>query len=232
MITLHQFAAVPWLPNPSPFCMKVENYLRMAAVPFEPNYKASPIKAPKKKLPFITDDAKTIADSGFIIEYLKKTYGDPLDAAVSAPDRAMATALVRLMEEHLYWSLVYSRWSDDASWPQTRTVFFAELPAPLRAIVPSLARKGIRESLAGHGMGRHSRDEIYALGRADLDVLSEFLGEKDFFLGKKPTTLDATAYAFIANVLVAPFETPLKEHAATLSNLAPYCARMKAKYYA
>lgn len=232
MIVLHQFAPPPWLPNASPFCMKVENYLRMAAVPFETNDKASPLSAPKKKLPFITDGDKKIADSAFIVDYLKATYGDPLDAAVSAPDRAMATALCRLMEEHLYWSLIYSRWIDDASWPATRALFFGGMPAPLRAVLPHVVRRGIRQSLFGHGMGRHSADEIYAVGKADLTVLSEFLGAKAFFLGPKPTSLDATAYAFLANVVSAPFETPLKVHAATLPNLAPYCARMKAKYYA
>ena len=212
--------------------MKVENYLRMTAVPFETNGKASPLKAPKKKLPFITDGEKTVADSSMIVEHLKTTYGDSLDAALSASDRVIATAFSRLMEEHLYWAIVYSRWIDDAFWPETRAQLFGGMPAPLRAIVPHLARKNVRAQLIGHGMGRHTPDEIYGLGKADLTALSEFLGEKDFFLGTKPTSVDATAYAFIANVVVAPMETPLKVHAATLPNLAAYCARMKAKYYA
>ncbi len=33
MITLHQFARVWDIPNLSPFCSKVETYLRMAGIP-------------------------------------------------------------------------------------------------------------------------------------------------------------------------------------------------------
>lgn len=231
MITLHQFASMPWLPNASPFCMKVENYLRMAAIPFETDDKATPLKAPKRKLPFITVGDKTIADSGFILEYLKKTYGDPLDAALTGSDRAMGMALTRMIEEHLYWAIVYARWIDEEFWPQTRALFFGGIPAILRPVITRVVRKSTRASLAGHGMGRHTPEEIYSLGKADLSVLSELLGDKPFFFGEKPTSFDATAYAFIAHVVVPPFETPLKKHAATLPNLAPYCARMKAKYY-
>jgi hypothetical protein len=35
MIKLYQFNAAWGLPNPSPFCMKVETYLRMVSLPYE-----------------------------------------------------------------------------------------------------------------------------------------------------------------------------------------------------
>jgi hypothetical protein len=35
LITLHQFAPAFGLPNASPFCMKLETYLRMAGLPCE-----------------------------------------------------------------------------------------------------------------------------------------------------------------------------------------------------
>ena len=78
MIKLYQFKPAWGLPNPSPFCMKVETYLRMAGLPYEAINGALPFKAPKKKLPYIEDGTQLIADSGFILEYLKATHGDPL----------------------------------------------------------------------------------------------------------------------------------------------------------
>ena len=71
MIKLYQFQPAFGLPNASPFCMKVENYLRMAVLPYEIAPNASHFKAPKGKLPYIEDGAKVVADSSFIIEYLK-----------------------------------------------------------------------------------------------------------------------------------------------------------------
>ena len=62
MITLNQFARVWGIPNPSPFCTKVETYLRMAGIPYEVA-DAVPPQAPKGKLPYITDGGRKIADS-------------------------------------------------------------------------------------------------------------------------------------------------------------------------
>ena len=79
MIILHQFPPAFDLPNASPFCMKLELYLRMAGLPYRNRYTLELHRAPKGKLPWIDDDGTTVADSGFIIEYLKGKYGDPLD---------------------------------------------------------------------------------------------------------------------------------------------------------
>jgi len=84
MIKLYQFKPAWGLPNPSPFCMKVETYLRMAGLSYEVIHGAVPFKAPKKKLPYIEDGTQVVADSGFIFKYLKQTYGDELDENLSA----------------------------------------------------------------------------------------------------------------------------------------------------
>ena len=45
------------------------------------------------------------------------------------------------------------------------------------------------------------RPEIYALGHADIAALSDFLAGKAYFLGDRPTALDATAYAIAARTI-------------------------------
>ena len=49
MIRLHQFKRQWGIANPSPFCMKVETYLRMTGLAYEVIEEASPLNAPKKK---------------------------------------------------------------------------------------------------------------------------------------------------------------------------------------
>ena len=61
MIKIHQFEPAFGLPNASPFCMKLETYLRMAGIPFAlatPNMQDMR-KAPKGKMPFIDDKGKS-----------------------------------------------------------------------------------------------------------------------------------------------------------------------------
>ncbi|MEZ5650951.1 MAG: glutathione S-transferase family protein [Burkholderiaceae bacterium] len=231
MIRLYQFAPAFGLPNASPFCMKVENYLRIAGLPFELVNGADVMKAPKRKLPYIDDDGQIVADSSFIIEHLKARHGDRLDGGLSASERAISLAFQRLLEENSYWVAVYSRWADEANWPTTRDAFFGAMPLPLRWFVPSLARRGVLGQMRGHGMGRHSAEEIYAIGKRDVDALADFLGEKPFMMGEQPTSIDATVHAFMANLLWVPADSPVQRHARTRPNLEAYCQRMKARFY-
>ena len=46
-------------------------------------------------MPYIVDGDKKIGDSNFIIDYLKQTYGDPLNAHLTASDRAISLAMPR-----------------------------------------------------------------------------------------------------------------------------------------
>ncbi|MDP1901418.1 MAG: glutathione S-transferase family protein [Rubrivivax sp.] len=232
MIKLIQFAPAFGLPNASPFCMKLETYLRMAALPFELVNSGDLMKAPKKKLPYIDDDGTVVADSSFVIDYLKGRYGDPLDGALTPSERALATAFQRLFEENLYWAVVHTRWVQPEGWAMTRQAFFGRLPVPLRWFVPALARRSLVAEMKGQGMGRHSDAEIHAIGCRDVGAVADFLADKPFMLGEKPSSLDATAHAFLANLLWAPVDSPIQRHARARPTLEAYCQRMKARYFA
>jgi glutathione S-transferase len=234
MITLYQFEPAFGLPNASPFCMKLETYLRMAALPFEaPPSKLQDLgKAPKGKMPYINDGGTLLADSSLIIEHLKHTYGDTLDGWLTAQQKATALAFQRLMEENLYWAVVHTRWAEPAGWALTKAAFFDKMPVPLKWLVPTLARRGMRKQLHAHGMGRHSRAEIHAIGMRDITALADFLADKPYFMGDEPCSLDATAYAFLANLVVPPVESPLKQHALKYPQLLAYCERMRGRYFA
>ncbi|MBE0623772.1 MAG: glutathione S-transferase family protein [Burkholderiales bacterium] len=212
--------------------MKLETYLRMAGLPYELVNSGDVMKAPKRKLPYIDDGGTIVSDTSFIIEYLKGRYGDPLDAALSPRDRALATAFQRLLEENLYWAVVHTRWVQEDGWALTRQAFFGGLPVPLRWIIPPLARRGMLSEMRGQGIGRHSVQEIHAIGCRDVTAIADFLADKQYMLGEQPSSLDAAAYAFLANLLWAPVDSPIRHHAQGLPKLDAYCQRMKARYYA
>ncbi len=233
MIKLYQFEPAFGLPNASPFCMKLENYLRMTALPFEipaPSMKDLQ-KAPKGKMPYIDDNGKILADTSFIIDYLKSTYGDKLDGWLSAEQKAVALAFQRLMEEDLYWTVVHTRWADPEGWAKTKPAFFGRMPVPLKWFVPSLARRGLIKEMHGHGMGRHTAEEVHTIGKRDITALADFLGDKPYMMGNEPCSLDATAYAFLANLVLAPVESVLKQHTEQYPQLKAYCERMRSRYY-
>ena len=231
MIKLYQFARSWGIPNLSHFCVKLETYLRMTHLPYE-IVETLPLKAPRGKLPYIEDNGHKIADTRLILKYLKTTYGNSLDAHLTNEEQANATAVQRLLEEHVFWVSMVSRWKyTDANWQTTKQAIFNVLPPIIRDLAAAIYRVRIKSQFVGHGIGRLSLDEIFDLGKQDIDSLANFLGTKAYFMGDKPTSLDASAYGILINTLGCPIESPLKEHALTHKNLLTYCQRMQAEFF-
>jgi glutathione S-transferase len=230
MITLHQFARTWEIPNVSPFCSKVETYLRMTGIPYRVA-DAVPPRAPKGKLPYITDGRKKIADSRFIIEYLRDQYDVDLDRGLRPPERAESVAFQRMIENDLHWAVMWSRWSQPHNWPAFKHAIFGGLPPVLRDGIAWYAKTQMRKQIRAQGLGRNTESEIFHLGKQDLTALSDHLANKPFFMGDRPTTLDASAFGFLTNVLWCPVESPLKTHAQSLGNLVAFCERVRDRYF-
>lgn len=231
MITLYQFPSSLGIRCPSPPCLKLETYLRMTELPYQVAANADVLKAPKKKFPYIEDQGRVIPDSSFIINYLKDTYGDPLDRHLSAGQKSIMLGMRRLMEENLYWAMFYSRWAEEEAWAVVREQFFAHLPVPIKWLVPNVVRRNALRDIYGQGMGRHSREEVYDIGIQDIQAISDFLGDQPYLMGDQPTSLDATGYGTLVNLLRASVGSPMQEYGLKLENLGAYCDRMHARYW-
>jgi len=232
MIKLFGFGPQFGVPDPSPFVMKVDAYLRMTGIEFkfEPGID-NLRKAPKGKLPFIEDDGEVIADSFFIIEHLRQKYHPTLDQWLSEEQRAIMNLIIKSLDENFNWCLVYSRWLCDDTWPTLKAAFFGGLPFPAKQIAPIIVRRRIRTALIKQGMGRHNDREIMQIAQHTVDSLSGLLNDKHYLLGSQPCTLDATAYAFLAQLVLVDLDNPLNRLAARYDNLVDYCRRINRRYY-
>ena len=189
-------------------------------------------KSPKGKLPYITDGNSTIADTFFILEYLQKKYDSPLDKHLSEEELALSGLLEKSLDENFYWCVVHSRWINDDSWPIIKSTFFSKMPFPLKKIAPLVARRGVKSALFKHGMGRHSDEEILQIANKTLSDLSTLLSDKIYFFGKSPSTFDAVAFAFLAEVILARLDNSLNQMAREYSNLVSFCNRINENHYA
>ena len=106
-IKLFQFPRQFAIPNLSPFCCKLETWLRITGISYDVVDTPDPRKAPKKKLPFIEDSGMRIADTSLIIDHLMKTRGVDPDAHLNTSERAIALLVQRTLEEH-YASLPFT----------------------------------------------------------------------------------------------------------------------------
>ena len=229
MIELLQFPRGPGLMNLSPFCMKTEVFLRLSGLEHRCVNDATPLRTPKGKLPVLRDDGRVVADSAAIVAYLQQRYAAQMPATLSAAETPDQLALRRLIEEHLYFAMLWLRWIDDAGWAFTGPAFFGGMPPGLRQVVPALVRRKMKRDLRGHGMGRHSHDEICERAMADIGAIAAQLGDRPFFGGAQPAAIDATVYAFMANLIWVSLATPVKACALAQPKLVAYCERMKAR---
>lgn len=231
MITLFQFAPNLGLPNPSPFCLKLETWLRMADLEYAVEVTPDPRKAPLGKLPMIEHEGQRIADSGCAISYLENACDVKLNAQLNSAERGISHALMRMLEEHSYWALIYFRWLDEAGWRETREAFFGHLGGLSKAVISRVVRRHTRAQADGQGLSRHSHDEILRRFNDDMNTLAACLGDKPYFGGYQPANIDATVYGLLGNVLQASIRTPLTDLAEQHAVLVQYAERMRDRYF-
>ncbi|MEQ8178391.1 MAG: glutathione S-transferase family protein [Amphiplicatus sp.] len=226
MITFYAFGPMWGLPDPSPFVSKTEIHLKMAGLDYETEF-GGYSKAPKGKLPFIEDGGETVADSTFIRRHIEKKYGFDFDAGLTRAERATAWAVERMLEDHLYWAVLYFRWVDYENFWAGPASFFKG--APEEAIKQQ--REEVVEKARAHGIGRHSPEEVATLGCESLDALATLLDDGPYLFGEKPSGADATAFALVAGALCPLFDSPLRDGAESLPNLKRYKDRMMKQFY-
>jgi glutathione S-transferase len=235
MITVRKFGPAFGLPDASPFVCKVETYLRLTGQKYETAL-GDVRKAPRQQLPVVDIDGKLFPDSTQIILELESRRPEKMDDQLGSKERAVALAFKSMLEEHLYFGLLFMRWTCDDGWtifePSLREMLGTMgVPSLMRGIVAKSARKFTVSRTATQGLGRKPRAEVVEICSQILDAASEELGDRPYFLGSRPTTYDATLYAFTLGALCPAFDNEVRKHAATKKNLVAYVDRVKAQYW-
>jgi glutathione S-transferase len=230
MIELYQFRPKFGVPNLSPFCLKLETWLKISGLAYKVNFLDDPRKGPLGKLPYIKDGALTLADSSIIIEYLQAEYNVDLDKHLSNEQKAITHSCKIMIEEHLYWALIYHRWLGDG-WPPLKERVFGGMPLGLRQLAPVLVQRKIRADLNSQGLGRHSEEQINHFARQDLESLSTLLSDKPYFFGEQVSSIDAVLYATLCQIFKSSLQTPLLDIAQNFVNLKDYQERMGRHYF-
>lgn len=235
-LKLFKFGPNWGVPDPSPFCVKLESFLRLNDIKYtlgDFDMKKTIGQAPKKKIPFVEfEGGERMGDSTMIISRLAHEHNIDMDSALSDEQRAISYAYRRMIDEATYFNLLYTRWCDDAGWAVLEPEFFGEVPKFVRGLISGYIRKGVVKKAYDQGTARHSKDDIYATACADLDSLSALLGDDQWFFGAdKPTLLDVWVHASVINIIKPPIENAVKAHCLTHNSLCAHADRFQALVY-
>jgi glutathione S-transferase len=229
-IKLFQFPRMFGIPNVSPYCCKLETWLRIARIPYEVIDTPDPRKGPKGKLPFIEDAGVRIADSSLIVDHLVRTRGVDPDARLNASQRAIALLVQRTLEEHYGFVLAYTHVLRDEGWQYTRARFDS-VPAVVRPLIGSVVRGRVKEMLWKQGVLRHSHEDIIESGLRDWRAVLTVMGDGPFFFGDEPTGVDAIIFGALATSVLTPIESPIRDFLRSQPALVAYAERMRARFF-
>jgi glutathione S-transferase len=229
-IKLFQFPRMFAIPNLSPFCCKLETWLRIARVPYEVVETPDPRKGPRGKLPFIEDAGVRIADTSIIVDHLVKTRGVDPDTRLDASQRAIALLVQRTLEEHYAFVLAYTHLVRDEGLQHTRARFDS-VPAIVRPLVARAVRGQIKKVLWQQGILRYSDGEIVESALRDWRAVLTVMTDGPFFFGDEPTGVDAIVFGALATSVLTPIESPIRDFLRSQPKLVSYADRMQARFF-
>ncbi|KZO90126.1 hypothetical protein CALVIDRAFT_542966 [Calocera viscosa TUFC12733] len=209
-------------PSHSYFCNKAECYFRATGLEYSVEH-TLPFSAPKGKLPFVEfPDGEKLPDTFFIIRRLVSTgQCKDLDASLTPVQRADSLAWQGWIDDRIYPATVWTRFGNDQNWNEMYNETFGTIPFGLRQAIAWYMRRGAKASLWGHGIARHSDEEVQEILQGFLDAVQaklDIVGEEGWLMGgDSPSMVDVCVYAWCANCLntaANPFisEGVLKNH--------------------
>jgi len=202
------------LPEMSPFVTKTEVQLKMR--PRLSQGESDAPASPKGQLPYIVDEAESIADSTFIRAHIEGKYGFDFDAPLQF---AAACAGLGVRANDRAPPLLGTGWSalvDAENFAKGPAHFFDAVPEHLREKLREDAQFRVAENYLLSGLGRHAPDEDVDLAVRSLFALSVQLGDKAYLMGDTPCGTDATAFGALAGILTPFFASQLRETGRTI----------------
>ena len=108
LVYLAQFPPSPLVRSISPFSLKLETWLRLSGISYENIYTRT-FSTPGHTIPYIEINGEQVADSGKIIDTLKKHFKVNPDAGLQETDNAIGHAVSSMVEHHTAQVRLWSR---------------------------------------------------------------------------------------------------------------------------
>jgi glutathione S-transferase len=229
-LKLFQFPRVFSIPNLSPFCCKLETWLRIVRIPYAVVDTPDPRKGPRGQLPFIEDAGVRIADSSHIVDHLVKTHGVDPDAGLDPSQRAIGLLVQRTLENHYAFILAYTHLVREEGLQHTRSRFDA-VPGLVRPLVAAMVCRSITKVLRQQGTMRHSHEEIFESALRDWRAVLTVMSKGPFFFGDEPTGIDAIVFGALATTVLTPIESPIRDFLRSQPACVAYTERMRSRFF-
>lgn len=208
IVYVYQFGRTSAVPSISPACLKLETWIKLNGIKYENINHNSKLRSKRGLLPFVELNGEEMCDSDAIIKQLatkfeKEDPGKNLSTEQKTVQHAMAT----MVENHLSWTIMHwkTKHIDNilkGYHLDLQNMMGTKMPVSILnfGFKHTFVRKGAKKVKAA-GFNGYTSDEIEQFGKDDLKVLSDLLGDKQFFFGDDPNHLDLVAFSQLALIL-------------------------------
>eukprot|EP00842_Homolaphlyctis_polyrhiza_P006129 jgi/Hompol1/6517/HPOL_005005-RA len=234
MTSLELFSWGPGFDQPSfdPACLSIAAYLNLAGADWSINECRNPGISPNGELPVLRVGVEPVVGTANIIRTLKSK-GLDLDEHLSPKQRIESDAFIALIEDKLCDALMYTRWMEAQNYQKATQPtlakslsFFGKFTVPTQLKEKAFARLSQYRDVSVEG---GPLNEVYIRARDAYQALATKLGDKSYFFGDKPSTLDAIAYGHLALHAYPSLAVPKLFTLLSFNhpNLIAYVARLK-----
>lgn len=231
MIMLSQSDRSPRLPSASPFCLKLESWLRLAGLPYTLMEAHEHQGSSKRALPrVISESGRTMEGLRRVMLHVRSEARTDPDSWLSTDERVFSQAVGHLYSDWLVPAMVWLGWVQEESWPGLRAICLSQdgenLPAPADPL-----RDHLNLRIDELAQRENEREKVEELVLREIESLADFLGSKPFFFGDQPSSVDCTLFALMVVSASAPAESPLAQFAQSSYRIGDYVRRMITRLY-
>ncbi|KAF2345287.1 Mitochondrial outer membrane transport complex Sam37/metaxin N-terminal domain, partial [Trinorchestia longiramus] len=206
-------------------------YVKFSGAPVTIVKSVDPASSPSRTLPVLTCSAGNLCKFNEITAYLRKE-NYSCDHELSRRQCSDVLAYEQLVLEKLYPTFLYLWWVEPRSYHDViHKWYYSRMRFPYKMWVPSNKHntyKAFIESLFDDLDDEVAVEtELLRRGQECLTMLSVRLGDKSFFFGSSPSTLDAILTPYLALLLKVELKVPaLQNHLRLCPNLTSYVTRV------
>jgi len=220
----------------NPHCLAVHTYMKLCGVPFTPvNINDDACSPGGKGLPVLgVNHGKTYTGALNIINFLSDMkYVLPGDEILSETQRADQIAFISIVDEKLYKYQLYNWWVETENYERfTHGIYSWHMKFPRNWWQPKQLRKKVISMFDMLGWRKENSEEVYKESEFFYKTLATKLGDKDYFFGSLPTTLDCFVFGFLMTQMVPRIPTaPLLEKICAHKNLLAFCEKIATQYF-
>ena len=137
-----------------------------------------------------------------------------MNAHLNSEQKAISLAYRSMIEDELYWVIVYRRWLDKDMNGNDNVGPYLEAMLGKSFMVKMLGKTiqgKIKKTCYDQGISRYHIDVVYRKGTEIINSILTYLGNKNYFFGDKISEIDVVIYAFLSGIYSVPFLWKNKE---------------------